>query len=25
MEGDAVLLPTDKPVKNGSKVQPVYQ
>jgi multidrug efflux pump subunit AcrA (membrane-fusion protein) len=25
MEGDAVLLPTDKPVKSGSKVQPVYQ
>jgi HlyD family secretion protein len=25
MEGDAVLLPTDKPVKSGSKVEPVYQ
>jgi len=25
MEGDAVMLPTDKPVKSGSKVAPVYQ
>jgi HlyD family secretion protein len=25
MEGDAVMLPTDKPVKSGSKVEPVYQ
>jgi hypothetical protein len=24
-EGDAVMLPTDKPVKSGSKVEPVYQ
>jgi len=25
MEGDPVMLPTDKPVKSGSKVEPVYQ
>ena len=25
MEGDAVALPTDKPIKSGSKVEPVYQ
>ena len=25
MEGYAVMLPTDKPVKSGSKVEPVYQ
>jgi HlyD family secretion protein len=24
-EGDAIALPTEKPLKNGSKVQPVYQ
>jgi RND family efflux transporter MFP subunit len=24
-EGDAVALPTEKPIKNGSKVQPNYQ
>jgi len=24
-EGDAVALPTEKPLKNGSKVEPVYQ
>ena len=24
-EGDAVALPTERPLKNGSKVQPVYQ
>ncbi len=24
-EGDAVALPTEKPIKNGSKVEPVYQ
>jgi HlyD family secretion protein len=25
MEGDAVALPSDKPIKSGSKVEPVYQ
>jgi len=25
MEGDAVALPTEKPIKNGSRVEPVYQ
>jgi HlyD family secretion protein len=25
MEGDAVALPSEKPIQNGSKVEPVYQ
>jgi len=25
MEGDAVMLPSDKPIKSGSRVEPVYQ